>query len=318
MTGLAATVISAVWRVRTSGGFTRRANSVWPHAFGQRLDLDTKLANVERHYASCGLPAVFQVGPAAQPKTLDRALAQRDYRLSGDVEVRTARLSDLAGADIPPSSGVGLLDQPAPRWLEAWARASGHRPGAPELAARILARVRAPSAYALLRVGGDDIAVARGILDGGWLGVDDVVTAPAMRRRGAARLLLAALVSWGARRGAEQAWVAVAADNEPAIALCRAVGLPSVRLMADLFHADLHEADHRHEHPQVPEPARGEPRADAPGAPGPERDADHEHRRRERGRDLGNRHRKPGSDVDRLSHRVGPQQGRADRERRCR
>jgi N-acetylglutamate synthase len=213
------------WRVRTSAGFTRRANSVWPRAFGQRLDLDTKLDNVERHYGARGLPTAFHVSPAAQPKTLDRALARRGYRLSGDIEVCTARLDDLPRAEPSPSSGVALLDQPGPRWLETWARQSPQPPGAAELAGRILARVPAPSAYAVLHVDGREVAVARGILDGGWLGLDDVATAPSMRRRGAASLLLAVLVSWAARSGAEQAWVAVEAGNAPAVALCRALGL---------------------------------------------------------------------------------------------
>jgi N-acetylglutamate synthase len=150
------------WRLRTSGGFTRRANSVWPRAFGDRLDLATKLANVERHYAARGLPTVFQVGPAAQPKGLDRALAARGYRASAPVEVRTARLADLPGAAGPPPARVTLAGELSPCWLETWAWAGARPPEAVDVARRILTRVAAPGGVA-----GGAAAGGGGGLEGG-------------------------------------------------------------------------------------------------------------------------------------------------------
>jgi N-acetylglutamate synthase len=211
------------WRLRSSRGFTRRGNSVWPRASGDRLDLATKLANVERHYAARGLAAVFQIGPAPEPKGLDRVLAERGYRASEPVEVRTARIEDLPGSGQPPPRGFSVLDEPHRRWLAVWAQ-GGARGAQTDLAVRILSRAPEPSAYAVLRVDGADVAVGRGILDGGWLGIADVVTTPAWRGRGAARLLLAGLASWGSARGAELAWLAVEAGNRAALTLYRAAG----------------------------------------------------------------------------------------------
>ena len=72
------------WVARQSGGVTQRANSVLPLA--APADPQAALAEVERHYAAHGLPAIFQVGPAACPPDLDDLLAARGYAL---------RLADL-------------------------------------------------------------------------------------------------------------------------------------------------------------------------------------------------------------------------------
>lgn len=217
------------WRLRTARGFTTQANSVWPRAFGDRLDLATKLRNVERHYWSRGLPARFQVSPAAAPKGLDRVLAERGYVRSEAVEVRTAVLEDWPGIDRSPRAALELLAEPTERWLAAWARAAPRRADGDladlaDLAARILARVPAPSVYALAHVGGEDVAVARGVLDGGWLGLADVATVDGHRRKGIADALLVALGRWAADRGAQQAWLAVEASNTAAVALYRERG----------------------------------------------------------------------------------------------
>jgi N-acetylglutamate synthase len=215
------------WQIRTSRGLTRRGNSVWPRACGDRLDFDKKLANVERYYAFRELPPTFQLGPTAEPKGLDRALADRGYRRSEPVEVRVARVDDIASRS-RDAAGVLLFDEPGDRWLDAWARAGGHDPDTSALALRMLARVPAPSKYALLHVEGADIAVGRGVLDGGWLGVAELTAARGWLERATGRILLAALCDWAAGEGAEQAWLAAAAGNVPMGLLSRDLGFRRV------------------------------------------------------------------------------------------
>lgn len=211
------------WRLRTARGFTRRANSVWPRGSGQRLRLEAKIANVERHYHRRGLPARFQLSPAAAPAGLARALSWRGYAPSPPEEVRTGRVEQLAAAG--SLAGVVLADEPTDRWLAAWRQAGARAEPDGDIAEAVLRRVPAPSLFALLHAGGQDIAVARGVVDGGWLGVADLATARPHRRRGAARLLLAALAGWAAARGAEQAWATVESGNVAAVSLWRQVGL---------------------------------------------------------------------------------------------
>lgn len=61
-------------------------------------------------------------------------------------------------------------------------------------------------------------------LDGDWLGIHGVAVDPDRRRRGLGRAVMAALLEWGAERGARTAWLHVETDNAPALALYDSLG----------------------------------------------------------------------------------------------
>ena len=75
-----------------------------------------------------------------------------------------------------------------------------------------------------MRDGDRVVAVARGSLGGGWAGITAVEVDPGHRRRGLARLLLARLAGWGARRGARSMFVQVGEINEAALRLYESAG----------------------------------------------------------------------------------------------
>ena len=57
-----------------------------------------------------------------------------------------------------------------------------------------------------------------------WLGIHGLDVEPGHRRRGLGTTTLAALLEWGAERGATTAWLHVETDNEPAAALYERLG----------------------------------------------------------------------------------------------
>jgi N-acetylglutamate synthase len=57
-----------------------------------------------------------------------------------------------------------------------------------------------------------------------WVGFRSLEVAPTHRRRGLALAVMAALVGWGAERGATTAYLQVLADNEPALGLYERLG----------------------------------------------------------------------------------------------
>ena len=59
---------------------------------------------------------------------------------------------------------------------------------------------------------------------GDLVGLFDVATAPAARRRGVARRVTAALLAWGAAEGARTAYLQVAEENAAARALYAGLG----------------------------------------------------------------------------------------------
>ena len=70
----------------------------------------------------------------------------------------------------------------------------------------------------------DGVASGRASLDGDWLGLHGLTVDPAHRRRGRGTAVVAALLEWGAERGATTAWLHVEVDNEPGLALYEGLG----------------------------------------------------------------------------------------------
>jgi ribosomal protein S18 acetylase RimI-like enzyme len=69
-----------------------------------------------------------------------------------------------------------------------------------------------------------DWARGRAAVEGDWLGLHGVVVDAEHRRRGLARAVVAALLEWGAERGATTAWLHVESDNVAAVRLWEGLG----------------------------------------------------------------------------------------------
>jgi ribosomal protein S18 acetylase RimI-like enzyme len=219
-------------RVERRGGWWLRlapSRSWWigtamPHGTATR-GLGPRIAGVEAWYAGHGVPARFQVTPAACPEGLDVALAERGYARHDPISLQVAtaaRVLDQAPPEGPP---VELARLPTPAWLDALTAVDGGDPAAERAS---LARVEQPSVYASARVGDDVVAVGRAVADTGWVGVFGVATLPQARGRGAARAVLAALAGWAGTQGADRLYLQVECDNAPALRLYERAGFAGV------------------------------------------------------------------------------------------
>jgi N-acetylglutamate synthase len=209
------------WLLRAAAGFTGRANSVLPLGDPGR-PLDPALAEVRAWYGERGLPARVVV-PTPAREVLDQALAARGWTahnavevLTADVEVTLARLADRP--DLPP---VAVEDAPAEDWMAAYHYRGGDP--LPQVGRAILTGARQPG-FAVVRSGGEVLAIARAALDDGWIGVTAVEVDPAHRRRGLASHVMRELLRWAAERGAHSAYLQVAVENGPALALYDRLG----------------------------------------------------------------------------------------------
>lgn len=196
------------WRLRASAGVTRRANSALP------LSDALPVAAVVAFYRSRGLPPVVQV---SDPRT-DAALAARGWTTDVEVEV-------LAGPVPTGPTTAEVLDEPDAAWLGAWWEVDG-RGGRAELdvAGRMLARIAAPAGYARVVQDGRTVAVGRGVVQEGQLGVFSMGVLPGHRRSGLGRQVLHALGAWGAALGAQNAYLQVSQGNDVALALYAPAG----------------------------------------------------------------------------------------------
>lgn len=217
------------WRLRSARGFTRLVNSVWPYHSRDGLGLTERIDRVERVYTERGQQPCFWLSPSASPRGLDRALAERGYPATPPVEVRTARLDHLAALEVADTTTAALLSEPSPPWLDAWARVAHASDEDAETAALLLARVDAEQAFAVLgsgeknKGGGADgnLAVARGVLHGGWLGIDYLAAAGDAHLESAGHALIGGLARWAAARGGERAYCQLDSADHAARGLTR-------------------------------------------------------------------------------------------------
>ena len=124
--------------------------------------------------------------------------------LSPDLTVRVAAAPDLA-------------------WLAVLGATSG--PGT-DLAheTRLLRRIDEPQAYVTVLADGVPAGIGRAVADSGWTGVFTMATAPEMRRRGVARLVLSAIGQWAGAHGAPRMYLQVEQSNDAARRLYEAAG----------------------------------------------------------------------------------------------
>jgi GNAT superfamily N-acetyltransferase len=209
------------WLLRAAEGWTSRANSVLPLGH-PGVGLDRALDQVRAWYAARDLTPQFAV-PLPAFRSLDRELTNRGWQPTHRVLVQTASLPELLTGlpgpdrDLPP---ITVTPKPGADWL----RMVGDRKGGlPDGAARVLTGARLPG-FASAYESGELLAIGRGVVDDGWLGLSLVEVVPGARRRGLARHVLAALARWGAEHRAERAYLQVEPDNAAALALYAGFG----------------------------------------------------------------------------------------------
>ncbi|MFF7641154.1 GNAT family N-acetyltransferase [Streptomyces canus] len=217
------------WELRAASGFTRRANSVLPLG-DPGLPLDEALAAVRRWYGDRGLPAYIQTatGAAGTQEVLCAELEQRGWTREVTAELWTGALAPVA--DRSPDEEVLLSREADDAWLARY-----QRKGVSEVALRVLGG-GSPRASEAESGGGPSVwfatvpgakapaAIGRCVVDGRWAGFAAVEVDPALRRRGLASTVMAALAQRALDEGASAAWLQVETDNAGARALYERMG----------------------------------------------------------------------------------------------
>jgi ribosomal protein S18 acetylase RimI-like enzyme len=189
------------WFCRFGHGVTRRANSAVPLDF----TVSTDMAEVADWYAARSAAPLASV-----PDRLFRVPPGRSTEAENLVMA-----CDIGPGD--PPDAVALTARPDDEWMRIYER---------EVPVDVLTAV-IDGTVTFAEVAG--AAAARAAVtaapDGTrWLGLSAFNVAEDQRRRGHARSLCAALLSWGADQGATRAYTQVLADNAAAINLFESMG----------------------------------------------------------------------------------------------
>jgi ribosomal protein S18 acetylase RimI-like enzyme len=209
------------WVLRCAGGYTRRANSVQALYPGAG-DAPGKIRYCEEVYWGRGQDAVFKLTAAAEPAGLDGVLAAAGYRHEAVTSVQVCALGDLA---LPADgAGVTLSGQASEQWLDAFCRLNGVAARHRGTMARMLVSTVPAHCFLAREVDGAIVALGMAVVERGYVGLFDIVTAAAWRGRGLGRQTVLQLLAWGRARGAPQAYLQVMVDNAPALRLYAGLG----------------------------------------------------------------------------------------------
>jgi len=205
------------WIVRSSGGDTRRPNSV--NIFGPgSLPLADKIDLAEGIYGGLARPCLFRITPLADAELLDR-LTERDYSSEGATFVQIAEMGRVAMPD-----GVEVINRVSDTWLAAALGIRGVA-GEEREVFRLLHRAIAVDAgWGLVRMGGRAVACGCVSVERGWSGLTGIYVHEDARRHGVARKITEALMSWAYSRGARRMWLQVDQTNAAAISLYSSLG----------------------------------------------------------------------------------------------
>jgi ribosomal protein S18 acetylase RimI-like enzyme len=205
------------WLLRSSGGESRRVNSVNPMAPGI-VALPEKIAAAEAVYARWGREAVFRLTPLADAG-LDEALAQRGYRIDGPTFVQ---LANLQAGTVPAE--VRIFDRVDEGWIAAAIGVRGMTGEAAEVFALQHRAVGIEAGWAIITEAGRPAAVGVVAIEREWAGLLGIYTAKFARRRGLAWHISQGLMDYAHAKGAARAWLQVEQANAPALPLYAALG----------------------------------------------------------------------------------------------
>ena len=207
------------WRLRFSGGYTKRANSI--NALGP--DASTGIEALEAPLRERGLPPVWRLSPLAPP-AMDGLLAARGYRAIERSLMQRCPLNEGFEAD----PDVAIHPAPTSAWIEAFCTHSPVRPEHRATMELMLAAIAQPAGFAFVEKEGRPMAMAIGAVEGDHMGLFDVLVMPEARRQGLARRVTESLYAWAWGQGARFAYLQVLSTNAAAMPLYEAQGFRTV------------------------------------------------------------------------------------------
>ncbi|HEU4328773.1 MAG TPA: GNAT family N-acetyltransferase [Roseiflexaceae bacterium] len=207
------------WLLRFAEGYSRRANSA-NFLYPASADPERLLPWCEERYAAQGLPPTFRIVERPETATVEQALERRGYRrLSSSLTLSRPLDPSAPVPDAPPLAALALDE-----WLPIFTLLSGADPQGQGKHRRILEQLRLPHALGVLVADGQPVACGLAVVDRELVGLFDLVTHPAHRRRGHAGRLISAMLAWATGQGASAAYLQVAEQNNAARQLYARLG----------------------------------------------------------------------------------------------
>lgn len=208
------------WVLRFANGYPRRANSI-QMLYPSLLPLETKIDFCEQQYNARGFRTVFKLTLAA-PSGIEAALKARGYIEDCCTSVQTLDLSTITPQ--PDASDAVIEPRLSDNWFADYTRLNNVNAERTAAMRAILSALPMSAAFIRICRSGETLALGLGVVERGWIGLYDIVTAAEHRQRGIGTQLLLHLLRWGKARGGENAYLQMVASNDPARRLYAGLG----------------------------------------------------------------------------------------------
>ena len=206
------------WILPFDAGTVGRAKSAVP--LSHTAPANGVLQEIEAAYAQRGLPVMLRLPLIPQFDPFRVKLVAQGYREETITEVQTAAAQSLRS--VGGGADVDVLDAPSPDWASVFL-GEGFDPVDGASRVKKLGRARG-TLFAIVRDGTRPVAAGAAAFSHGWASVHGMRTAQDRRGRGLAGSVLAALADAAIRRGYDQLFLQVAADNAGAKSLYQRAG----------------------------------------------------------------------------------------------
>jgi GNAT superfamily N-acetyltransferase len=218
------TVYDDGWLVRFANGYTGRANSV-NALYPSSDDLEAKIKRCEERYTARRQETIFKISPAVQPPELDSVLDRLGYRRNKPTSTQTATLVNLPAPQLANSS---LSTQLSDQWFEDFCALRDVEPRTLPIMRQMIGNIVPPMCFAAIHDAGAPVALGLAVLERGYVGLYDIVTAEQARNRGLGTQLILHLLNWAKANGATHSYLQVMLDNAPALHLYGKLGYQEV------------------------------------------------------------------------------------------
>jgi ribosomal protein S18 acetylase RimI-like enzyme len=199
------TLLMGGWILRLSGGYTKRANSV--NALEPVIPFQDILEAAELFYARHTLPTIFRLSPLA-PLEADAILDAAGYVSFDPTLVLTVSL----GAQYGPCE-TRIDEMPTTSWLDGFALAAGIKDAKRAIHDAMVSAIAVRTAFATVYDAGEAVGFGLAAYERRTIGIFDIAVFPSCRRRGHGRSIMNALLAWGKKLGAKQAFLQVDEQN---------------------------------------------------------------------------------------------------------
>jgi ribosomal protein S18 acetylase RimI-like enzyme len=214
------TVVYDGWILRFAHGYTRRANSVNP-LYVSTLEVEQKISFCESLYESKNLPVTFKMTGQVHPSDLDERLASHGYQKDSPTSVQVL---DLDSATLDEWPEVNLEEELSEEWLDHFCHMSSISGINRDTLRKILTSIIPRHCFVSLRLEGQIAACGLGVLQAEYVGLFDIVTNAAYRRRGYGTQIVKTILAWGRQNSARHAYLQVMLNNAAGLHLYSKLG----------------------------------------------------------------------------------------------